>query len=256
MTTVSLRYEEFGTPELPPLIILHGFLASSRNWCQIAKALSGVFHVFVPDLRNHGLSPHHPEMDYPDLTADLSVFISGLGLGKVSILGHSMGGKVAMWYALNHSDKLEHLIVIDIAPVTYSHSFKDVLQALKNLPIEQLTNRKQADEVLAAKISDPGFRQFLLQNLVLNEGAYGWRINLDIFLQTAPNITQFPDTSHLAPYLNKALFIGGVNSTYMDPASIYSLFPQAGLERVQNAGHWVHAEQPAQLIELIIAHCQ
>ena len=215
METVELAFEELGSPGNAPLIILHGFFASSRNWRQVAEKLAASFHVYVLDMRNHGASPHHPLMDYPAMAADLLLFMDTQGLTTASLLGHSMGGKVAMWFALNHPERMDKLIVADIAPVSYTHCFNDLIQALKALPLHEISNRKQAELLLASAIPELGYRQFLLQNLVLKDGAYCWRIDLDIFYRMAPNIIAFPGVEHITPFTGKTLFLAGEDSGYV-----------------------------------------
>ncbi|MDO9268040.1 MAG: alpha/beta fold hydrolase [Methylobacter sp.] len=244
METIQLAFEEFGNPDNRPLIILHGFFASSRNWRQIAQRLSARFHVYVPDMRNHGASEHHPLMDYPSMTADLLRFIEERGLETASFLGHSMGGKVAMWLALTNPDRVHKLIVADIAPVSYKHSFDNTVQALKALPLAEISNRKQAETLLAAHIPELGYRQFLLQNLILKDGKYCWRLDLDIFQRMAPNIAAFPNADHLAPFTGKALFIAGSDSDFVKPEDINLLFPEAAFSTIADAGHWLHVQQP------------
>jgi esterase len=251
MESIDFVYTEFGKPASEPLIILHGFFASSRNWRQIAEKLSDQFHVYVPDMRNHGASPHHPAMDYPSMAGDLKMFIERHGLKNANLLGHSMGGKVAMWFALNYPGLVNKLIIADIAPVTYSHSFNRTIQALKALPLAELTSRKQAEFRLAEELPDPSYRQFLLQNLVLSEGRYRWRINLDVFYNMAPNITAFPDTDQLAPYKGKVLFIAGENSDFVNMEEIAPLFPTAILSIIPDAGHWLHVQQPEIFIKTV-----
>jgi len=251
MEAVELAFEELGNPDDAPLIILHGFFASSRNWRQIAEKLATKFHVYVLDMRNHGASPHHPIMDYPSMAADLLLFMEAQGLTTVSLLGHSMGGKVAMWFALNHSDRMDKLIVADIAPVSYTHCFNDLIQALKALPLHEISNRKQAELMLALDIPDLSYRQFLLQNLVLKDGAYCWRIDLDIFYRMAPNIIAFPDAELSAPYTGKTLFLAGEDSGYVKEDDVSALFPDAMLSVIANAGHWLHVQQPTVFIERI-----
>lgn len=243
MKTVELAFEELGNPEGCPLVILHGFFASSRNWRQIAEKLSAKFHVYVPDMRNHGLSPHALLMDYPSMTADLKAFLDQRGIKKANLLGHSMGGKVAMWFALNYPESVDKLIVVDIAPVSYQHSFDRIIEALKALPLNEISNRKQAEAMLAAAIPELNYRQFLLQNLVLDRGEYRWRIDLDIFDRMAPNIIAFPDTELSAPFTGNALFIAGADSDYVKPDDIAVLFPEATASVIANAGHWVHVQQ-------------
>lgn len=241
---VSLAFEEYGNTAAPDLVILHGFFASSRNWRQIARKLAEQYHIYLLDMRNHGESEHNAIMDYPSMAADIELFLDKQQLSRAHILGHSMGGKAAMWLALSSPERINKLIVADISPLSYRHSFDNLIQALKQLPLEQLTNRKQADSLLSSSIPDLSFRQFLLQNLLLKEGKYNWRINLDIFANTADNIIAFPDTQGLSPSLEKVLFLAGETSDYVDQESVYQLFPNATIEIIAGAGHWLHAQQP------------
>lgn len=244
METVELVFEELGAPDNRSLIILHGFFASSRNWRQIAQRLAVRFHVYVPDMRNHGASPHHPLMDYPSMSADLLRFMDDNGLETANLLGHSMGGKVAMWLALTNPDRVDKLIVADIAPVSYKHSFDNTVSALKELPLAEITNRKQAETLLASRIPELSYRQFLLQNLVLKDGKYCWRVDLDIFQRMAPHIAAFPNADHLATFIGKSLFIAGSDSDFVKPEDIDLLFPDAAFSTVADAGHWLHVQQP------------
>lgn len=248
---LTLSYEEYGDPTAPVLIILHGFFASSRNWRQIARKLAEHYHIYVLDMRNHGDSAHNPTMDYPSMVADIELFLDTRHLSSANILGHSMGGKAAMWLALTQPERINKLIVADIAPVSYRHSFDNLIQALKQLPLEQLTNRKQADSLLSGPIPESGFRQFLLQNLVLKEGKYLWRIDLDIFANTADNIIAFPDTGAISSYTAKALFLAGETSSYIAKESVNNLFPNAEVKTIAKAGHWLHAEQPEAFCEAV-----
>ena len=251
METVELAFEELGSPNDAPLIILHGFFASSRNWRQVAEKLAASFHIYVLDMRNHGASPHHPIMDYPAMADDLLLFMENQGLTTASLLGHSMGGKVAMWFALNHPERMDKLIVADIAPVSYKHCFNNLIQALKALPLHEISNRKQAELMLASAIPELGYRQFLLQNLVLKDGGYCWRIDLDIFYHMAPNIIAFPDVEHLKPFTGKTLFLAGEDSGYVKADDVTALFPDATLSVIANAGHWLHVQQPGVFIERV-----
>jgi len=248
---MKLAFEEFGERSHQPLIILHGFFASSRNWRQIAKKLSGTCHVYVLDLRNHGLSPHSSEMDYPVMADDLKCFMDEQSLEKASILGHSMGGKVAMWFALNYPQRLNKLIVADISPVTYEHSFDKTIGALKQLPLDQIANRKQADDLLASGIEELSYRQFLLQNLQLKEGAYSWRVDLDVFYKTADNIIGFPDWDKNAPFLGQSLFIMGEKSNYTNEEAIYSFSPKTDIRLLAGANHWLHVDKPVEFCQSV-----
>jgi esterase len=251
METVELAYEELGKDNPIPLIILHGFFASSRNWRKIAERLSGEFHVYVLDMRNHGLSPHHEIMGYPSMTADVLRFMAVHKLTTAHIMGHSMGGKIAMWLALNHPDRMGKLLVVDIAPKSYTHSFDNTIQALIDLPLAQIHNRKQAEILLAKGIPELDYRQFLLQNLALKEGRYHWRIDLEVFMRMASNIAAFPENQDLSPYSGECIFIAGAESAYLAPKDTLSLFPNALFRTIANAGHWLHVQQPEVFTEVV-----
>ncbi|MDD1611819.1 MAG: alpha/beta fold hydrolase [Methylococcaceae bacterium] len=251
MASVELVYSEFGLSDASPLIILHGFFASSRNWKFIAEKLADHHRVYVVDLRNHGSSPHDPLMDYPSMANDVRQFMTQRGLSSASLLGHSMGGKIAMWLALTDSAAVDKLIIADIAPVSYSHSFKKIITALKALSLDSLSNRKQAEEALAEAIPELSYRQFLLQNLVLKNGHYRWRVDLDIFEQMAPNITAFPVSDRIMPFAESALFIAGEESNFIQAESVWPLFPHAQLITLAGAGHWLHIQQPEAFVKAV-----
>lgn len=252
--TMNLNYDQFGNSAAPPLIILHGFFASSRNWRQIARFLAENYCVYVLDLRNHGASPHHPVMDYPSMTADVLEFLDMLGLSQVSVLGHSMGGKVAMWLALNFPDKVNSLIVADIAPVRYNHHFQGIIDSLKAVPLDQMRSRKQVEEFLSDSIPELSFRQFHTQNLHTVDGQLHWKIDLDFFADNALTIPAFPNTHSVKPYQNRALFITGEDSNYVLPDhenAVMSLFPWAKIRSIKNAGHWLHVQQPQLFLDSV-----
>ncbi|MEI6146234.1 MAG: alpha/beta fold hydrolase [Methylococcales bacterium] len=251
METVALAFEELGEASRPPLLILHGFFASSRNWRQVAEKLAVDYHVYVLDMRNHGSSPQNPQMDYVSMSADVLRFMDDKSLNTASLLGHSMGGKVAMWFALNHPVRVNKLIVADIAPVTYSHCFNKLIAALKALPLPEINNRKQAELLLAEDIPELSYRQFLLQNIVLKAGCYHWRIDLDIFQQSAPAIIGFPDTQSLKPYTKSCLFLAGSESAFVKEQDVKSVFPDAILSVIDKAGHWLHVQQPQLFIKQV-----
>lgn len=251
METVDLAYEELGQENPIPLIVLHGFFASSRNWRKIAETLSSEFHVYILDMRNHGSSPQHALMDYPAMTADVLRFMDAHALPTAHFMGHSMGGKIAMWLALNHPERLNKLVVVDIAPKSYIHGFDKTIQALIDLPLDVIHNRKEAEVRLANAIPELDYRQFLLQNLILKDGRYGWRIKLDIFLRMASNIIAFPETQNLTPYRGETLFIKGANSCYVTQEDTFQLFPTAKFREIAEAGHWVHVQQPEVFTEVV-----
>ena len=253
METVALAYEVLGQANTTssPLIILHGFFASSRNWRQVAEKLSVKHHVYVLDIRNHGASPHHPIMDYSAMAADVLAFMDASGIKTASLLGHSMGGKVAMWFALNYPERVDKLLVVDIAPVTYQHSFNNLITALKSLPLQSLKNRKEAELWLESDIPELTYRQFLLQNLVLVDGEYSWRVDLDIFYATGDNIIGFPDVADEESYRGPSLFLAGADSNYVCAEQISKLFPNANLTVIAEAGHWLHVQQPVEFLRLV-----
>ncbi len=243
-TPLTLHYDEYGEAGKPALIILHGFFASSRNWRAIARQLQTEYHIFVPDQRNHGASPHAEPMDYPTMAQDMVDFLQQKKLPKAHFLGHSMGGKVAMWLALHHPKRIDKLVVADISPTAYQHSFDNTIEALKAIPLHQIKNRKQADFYLSRTIHDESYRQFLLQNLVLQHGEYQWRVDLDIFQRNANNIVGFPTPDSEKPYTEPALFLGGAESDYIRENDVYRYFPNAIIKYLPNAAHWLHVQAP------------
>ena len=245
MPAVELAFECFGEQHAGcPLLILHGFFASARNWRSIVKQLAAARRVYVLDTRNHGNSPHCAQMDYPSMAADLLQFMDSRQIKTADLLGHSMGGKIGMWFALQHPQRLGKLIVADISPVSYQHNFDRTAAALKALSLATLSNRKQAEEWLAPEIPDQNYRQFLLQNLILADGNYRWRINLDYFHGNAHFIVEFPDTAGMAAYPHPVLFLAGEHSAYIHRDAIFALFPQAVISEIPGTGHWLHVDAP------------
>lgn len=250
MSSIELAYESFGEPGDTPLLIVHGFLAASRNWRTVAKQLAEHYHVYVLDMRNHGNSPHAEVLDYPSMATDLLAFLDNHKITSAHLLGHSMGGKAAMWFALQYPERVANLIVADIAPVNYQHSFDDLVAALGSLSVDSIGNRKQAEEALAESIPDLAYRQFLLQNLLLKDGTYYWRINLDIIQKNAHHIVGFPDTGETR-FAKPALFIGGGNSKYLDEEAIYAVFPRAQIVEIPGTSHWLYVEAPDAFCRLV-----
>ncbi len=254
MQTVELNAKIIGDSNNPPLIILHGLFGSSRNWIQLADKFAELYHVYVLDLRNHGDSPHAQAMDYPIMATDVTALMDAHGIPKATVLGHSMGGKVAMWLALSVPNRVQRLIVIDIAPEQYSHRFTEVFRGLQSIPLGEINSRQQADNYLAVHIDEIQIRQFLLQNLANRAGEYTWRIPLTDIEEAISEIMGFPDIEQVQPYALSALFIGGDQSDYLLPKyyqRIQRLFPMNAIEMIENAGHWVHAEQPHKMLEVI-----
>ena len=249
--TVSLNYIKSGERG-PPLIIMHGLFGSARNWQAIANKLSDNYSVYALDLRNHGASAHHDDMSYPAMAADVARFLEQHDLHDAILLGHSMGGKVAMYLALTEPERVKQLIVVDIAPVAYQHDFDDILQALRNVPLKDVKSRKEADVYLAKKLEVLSLRQFLLQNLVPSTaGGYQWRVHLDSIEDNLSLITGFPVLGKNVAYDKAACFIAGGKSTYLSSAhqlKTLAYFPKASIHSISGSGHWPHIEAPSQFM--------
>ena len=229
------------------ILILHGLFGSKRNWQSIARQLSERCQVFTLDLRNHGESEHSEAMSYQDMADDVFQFISNHELGEVSIVGHSMGGKVAMQMTLEHPEIIKRLIVIDIAPVQYQHGFDNLINSLDALPLDQISSRQEADEYLKASVQPESLRQFLLQNLRKLETGLSWRINLRAIQSCIDELMGFPAIHREKQYQKPVLFLKGEKSDYIKhlyERQIFSFFPRALFITVEGAGHWVHAENP------------
>lgn len=245
---MRLHYREYGDyrDQHPTLIFLHGLLGSSSNWHSLARGLGDTFHVLVPDLRNHGRSPHDDDVSYAAMARDLARLIDEQGLESALLIGHSMGGKAAMWLALEQPELVSGLVVVDIAPVAYPNRFGVIYEALHAVDQAHIGSRAEADAILTRYLEDAGLRQFLLQNLHHAEGAWGWRMNLAALMRGMSEIVGFP--LHDNPvYSGPTLFIHGGQSDYLQPQAkplIQRLFPRAHLRNIPQAGHWVYAEQP------------
>ncbi len=248
---MELNYKEFGQGD--PIIILHGLFGTLDNWQTIAKKLAENNTVYIVDQRNHGRSPHADELDYPIMAEDLQQFMERKWIYEAVILGHSMGGKTAMQFALDYPDMVNKLIVVDIAPKAYTGGHQTIFDALLALDLDKLDNRKEADAFLAERISEFGVRQFLLKNLSREkEGGYRWKMNLPAIYHNYSKILAAIESDEI--FDEPTLFIRGGQSEYVqdgDMATIKKRFPQSLLTTVENAGHWVHAEQPKELLSLI-----
>ncbi|KFE36053.1 alpha/beta fold hydrolase [Thioclava atlantica] len=234
-----------------PLLIAPGLFGSARNWNVIAKNLSKERSVVTLDLRNHGDSFWHDDHSYAAMAADIAEVIEANG-GKADVLGHSMGGKASMVLALTRPDLVRRLIVADMAPKPYQHGENHgaLIDAMREMKIDDLTTRSQADERLAERIVDPGTRAFLLQSLALRDGPVRWKFNLGALKANLPGILDWPDQPERTQFDGPALFLSGAQSHYVRPEDhprIRALFPQAQFVEVENAGHWLHAERPREV---------
>jgi esterase len=225
-----------------PLIIVHGFLGSSDNWRTMSKLLSEHFRVFTVDLRNHGQSPHSAVMNYQIMAEDLREFIEEHGLRFPHVLGHSMGGKVAMQLALQYPGMLGKLVVVDIAPKTYPSTYRPLLTTLRALPLQAYNLFSEIDAALSVAIPDQIVRQFLLKNLTRDpHDGFRWRIALDAIIQNYDELTKAIVAG--PPFTKPACFIRGGRSNLLDQSDFPAIrvcFPQAQFKTIGNAGHWVH----------------
>lgn len=234
-----------------PLIILHGLFGQSDNWTSIARKLGEHFSVYTIDLRNHGQSDHDNAMNYAVMAIDLLETIEHLGIHKMHLIGHSMGGKVAMNFALRYPERLHKLLIADIGTRFYEPHHQKILDGLNQLDLGALTSRIDAEDQLSPHIQDKGTRQFLLKNLYRNEeGGFSWRFNLPIITAEINRIgEELPAGISLIP----TLFYHGGRSTYILPSDysdILTYFPNAQFRIMENVGHWLHAENPDEFIRI------
>ena len=237
-----LEHTIFGDAPGTPVLIAHGLYGSGRNWGVIAKRLSEHRRVITVDMRNHGHSHWSNDHTYPAMADDLAQVIDHIGT-PMDVVGHSMGGKAAMMLALSRPDALRSLIVVDIAPVGYSHSQMQFIDAMRAVDLTHVTRRSQANDQLTALGVEATLCSFLTQSLDVAEKR--WRLNLDALARNMPAILDFPEVT--GTFNGPTLFLSGATSDYVDRAyrpKILSLFPKAKFAKIPGAGHWLHAEKP------------
>ncbi len=249
----QIHHPASGTITAPPLIIAHGLFGSARNWGVIARRLADTRDVMAVDMRNHGNSPHSPAHSYPDLAADLAEVITHIG-APVDLLGHSMGGKAAMQLALTNGTLLRRLIVADIAPVAYSHDQSRHIDAMQAIDLGSISQRPQADALLAPLVTDPALRAFFLQSLDVRTSPATWKLNLSALRDQMDLIIGWPETA--GRFDGPTLFLTGANSHYVQPDArpkIQTQFPKARFAKLADAGHWLHAEKPREFEDTVRA---
>lgn len=237
-----------GPPTAVPLLIMHGLLGSQRNWQAHGKALARGRTVHLLDLRNHGASPWSDVMTYPAMAADVLACADRLGLERFYLLGHSMGGKVAMAVALTAPDRVVGAIVADIAPVAYAHDYEELIGAMRRLDLAPITRRAEGDLALAPVIENSPLRHFVLQNLDFDADGKGfWKPNLAVLERKIETITGWPAPYDEETYEGPVLALYGGASTYVDAtgeAAFRRLMPAVAFEKLDGAGHWLHADHP------------
>jgi len=268
-----------GNPRPHPVLIFHGLFGSGNNWRSVAKRLNQIinphhntgamqihmhpkttesqkrmeFHLI--DLRNHGESPWTGGMQFQGMVNDVTHYMDKHSLEKVSIIGHSMGGRLAMQVALLYPHLVQNLVVADVAPVTYPpfNTFNNYISIMKQMDLARCQSRKDADEMLKPLIADPGIRLFLLTNLTERPGINGftWKLNLDTIQKSLGELRKFEVPSN-ARFLGPTLLVGGKNSDYIKPEhypTIKGFFPSSEIEMIEGAGHWVHADKPEVFVQ-------
>lgn len=262
---LALKSLEFIKTTLPPIIVLHGLFGSKQNWTTMSKSLTKKMNrpVIPLDLRNHGDSPHSDVHNYRAMAEDVDKFVRDNGFERAGLIGHSMGGKVAMLLALQNKSWLDKTCIVDMSPINQepgsTASFGSYVDAMKKLGEKEITDMRMADKLLAVDVPDLPTRQFLLLNLrevrdpeSTSKRTYSWKINLDSIGNSLTELYKFP-TEGL--HEGEVLFIGGGLSDYIRPKylpQIIKLFPKAKVITIAGAGHVVHAEKPKEFSEAIL----
>ena len=236
-----------------PVVLLHGLFGAAQNWAGVQKKLAGAERrVIALDLRNHGASGQSAEMDYPSMAADVAETLAALGAFPAAVLGHSMGGKVAMLLALQRPEAVRRLVVADIAPVAYPPRLRETVAAMQAVPLRAGLTRREADAELAKGQPDPNMRAFLLQNLRFESDPPRWRVGLEQIAAAMPALEGFPAVA--GSFAGPVLFVNGGASDFVLPQylpRIRQLFPPARFATVAGAGHWLHAEKPAEFLAAV-----
>ena len=245
-----LHYRQQGADLAPAIILLHGLFGDKENLGALARALAGEFRVIQVDLPNHGDSPHQADMAYPGMCDELLYLLDTLGLGKVHLLGHSLGGKLAMQFALRHPLRVNRLIVVDMAPVTYAPRHESVFAALQAVVDCGCQSRQDAEAAMTKALADPRVRQFLLKSF---RAGGGWHFNLPALKANYLMLMSWPSPE--SSFAGPSLFIKGGQSDYLLPehqSLVSHYFPDAKARIIPDAGHWLHAEKPLLFNRLVV----
>lgn len=251
---MKLNHQIQGANDGLPVLMVHGLFGQGRNLGALARRLAETRRVVTVDMRNHGDSFHHADHGYAALAGDLADTITDLG-GRVDLVGHSMGGKASMVAALCHPESVRKLAVLDIAPVAYGHSQTALIDAMEGLDLAPMDRRSTADAALADRIADGGVRAFLLQSLDVK--AKAWRLNLPVLRDQMDQLVGWPEGLPTGAFAGPLLGIAGERSDYVTEAGQAALreyFPQARVVRVKNAGHWLHADAPETVAQILISY--
>lgn len=241
--TVDLNFKKMGRGR--PLIVMHGLFGSLDNWMTLGKRWSEDFSVYLVDLRNHGKSPHAVSHTIQTMAEDVISFLDQQNLENAAVLGHSMGGKVAMELALQFPERIQSLIVADMGPQQYARGHDQIFEALQAVDIDNAEQRSDITDQLQQYIAEPGIIAFLAKNAVRTENGFRWRMNLDVLEAEYEGILQ-PTVSQRS-YDKRVLVLKGEKSPYItdeSEAEFRVLFPRVEIVTIPRAGHWLHAEQP------------
>jgi pimeloyl-ACP methyl ester carboxylesterase len=249
---MQLYFKESGRGSA--VILLHGLFGSADNWHHIALRLAEKFRVFTVDQRNHGQSPHDAEMNYSLMAADVNEFMTTSALEKAFVIGHSMGGKTAMQFALQFPERVEKLVVADMSPRTYAPAHDKIFAALLALDLSKFHSRQEIEVALALGIPNLVLRRFLLKNLGRDSASrFFWKINLSGIAENYRYLRE--PVSVAEPFIKPTLFIRGGKSKYInleDEPLIRELFPLVEIQTIAAAGHWIHADQPEEFLRLVL----
>jgi esterase len=249
---LDLAFESVG--DGPPLLILHGLFGSGGNWRGVARELASMHRVLTVDLRNHGASPWADSMSYLAMADDVLRLIEREGLSRPAVIGHSMGGKVAMALALMEPQHVGHLTVVDIAPVAYADRLSMVAEAMRAIDTLHAASRDEVRQRLTGLLPDPGIVPFLMQNLVARNAHFDWRVNLAAILRSIASLSGFPAELRTLRFKQPLHVIAGGRSDYVtqaDGAEFRPMFSRVRIDVIEPAGHWVHADQPQAFIAAV-----
>ena len=249
---MKLNFKKVGESD-QKVVILHGLFGSLDNWMTHARFLSKEgYEVYLVDQRNHGKSPHEEGHNYDLMASDLHEFLNDHNIKNPFLIGHSMGGKAVMQYAMNYKHSIKKLVVVDIAPKYYPPHHGTIIDAFRSVDIQKITSRKEAQESMESHISDFGVMQFLLKNLDRTSDGYQWKVNLDVIIDNIESVGSTYDFVESQEV--ETLFIRGSKSDYIlneDRTLLKMHFPNSNLLTIKDAGHWVHAEQYENFIKVL-----
>ena len=249
---MTLNYKTLGSGK--PLVILHGLLGSLDNWVTVSKYLSKSYKIYIIDLPNHGKSYHSQVFSYEDMSNDLDSFFNKNGLTNFSLLGHSMGGKLALKYTDMFEDKIDKLIIVDIANKSYGiNRFDHIFKAMFSISLNNLKSRSDADSAISNIIKNEGERNFILKNLKRTADGFNWTPNIMLLHRKLSDISSKINLRRKVK--NNTLFLLGENSNYFnveDENNLPDEFENYSIKKIQNSGHWVHAENPKDFITSVL----